>query len=612
MLLRTLPVAIAAILAAPAHEALAQVPGTANPATQGAARKVITSADQMPRRQYPIAKLPSELLEAPKPEVMAAVDALDRDLAQDLATLDIQDRATRTGLINARAQIALFKGDLAAAQAFLADVKSQQEKAADQLTSGTTMTAILAARRQGGALEAQRAKVRQDLARAYGEMPWAVVGDNVKNAKSGLELMSRDVVIGSVKAGMDPAAKNLGLNVPAGVVTGIVAIRNTFDHVLPFRDDVVAVMQELVTRNQVARADNWTARLVTLTDKAPGKPVVVGIWDSGTDVKLFQPASSPGIAFNDKSLPTPELVRNMGEAQARLPQLKQYVKGSMDMKAAIDSPDAQALKKRMSTLKQDEVKQFAEDMSAMGMWVHGTHVAGIAVEGNPFARVTAVAMHWPHSIVPPIPDEAYVARGAAAYKAAVEHFKNTGTRVVNMSWRYGPSAYEGMLSYHNIGKTPEERRQRANALFEVEKRALEDAIRGAPEILFVAGSGNEDNSADFSQYIPAGFVLPNLITAGAVDTSGTETGFSTFGKTVVVHANGYEVPSFIPGGEKMKLSGTSMASPQVANLAAKLFAMKPELTVAQAKELILAGAERNGRVNLINPKKTLELAGIKP
>jgi hypothetical protein len=30
------------------------------------------------------------------------------------------------------------------------------------------------------------------------------------------------------------------------------------------------------------------------------------------------------------------------------------------------------------------------------------------------------------------------------------------------------------------------------------------------------------------------------------------------------------------------------------------------------KELILKGAERNGRVNLINPVKTLELAGVKP
>lgn len=412
-------------------------------------------------------------------------------------------------------------------------------------------------------------------------MPWDVVGTNLKQSKSGLELMSREVTIGAVKTNMDPAAKNLNLKVPAQIVIAVVSIRNNLEHILPFRDDLVAVLQGLVDRNQVARADVWTQRLVALPAAAPAKPVVVGIWDSGTDIALFKAARIPGIAFDKDMRDTPALVRPMGAAEARLPMLKQYVKGAMDMQAAIDSPDARALKQRVSTLKQDEVKQFMEGLAAVGMWVHGTHVAGIAVDGNPFAQVTAVAMHWSHESVPQVPTEERVQRGAAAFRKAVEHFKQSGARVVNMSWRYGPTAYEG---------------------------ALEEAIAGAPGILFVAGSGNEDNSADFSQYIPAGFQLPNLITAGAVDQSGTETAFSTFGKTVVVHANGFEVTSFMPGGEKTKLSGTSMASPQVANLAAKLFALKPDLTPAQAKELILKGAEKNGRVNLINPKKTLELA----
>jgi subtilisin family serine protease len=61
----------------------------------------------------------------------------------------------------------------------------------------------------------------------------------------------------------------------------------------------------------------------------------------------------------------------------------------------------------------------------------------------------------------------------------------------------------------------------------------------------------------------------------------------------------------------VKFSGTSMASPQVANLAAKLFALKPELTVAQVREVILKGAERQGRVNLIHPRKSAELLGLR-
>jgi subtilisin family serine protease len=61
----------------------------------------------------------------------------------------------------------------------------------------------------------------------------------------------------------------------------------------------------------------------------------------------------------------------------------------------------------------------------------------------------------------------------------------------------------------------------------------------------------------------------------------------------------------------MKLAGTSTASPQVANLAAKLFALKPELTVSQVRAAILAGADKKGRVNLINPRKSAELLGLK-
>lgn len=612
MNLRALPAAVLAALAAAPAAALEPAPGVMSPIIQAVEKKVVTSADQLPRRQYTIPRLPSELLDAPKSELDAVVEAVDKDLANDLATLDIQDRATRTSMLQARSQFALHRGDYAAAQALLRDVRSQQEKAADKLTSGTSMENILEARKKGGSTEEQRARVRASLTQAYGAMPWEVVGDNLKGAKGSLELLSREVVLGSVRTSLDPAAKNMNLSVPGGFVIGIVSLRNNLAHILPFRDDIVATLQNLVDKNQVAKVDRWTERQVALPANAPGaKPVVIGIWDSGTDYKLFKATNPPGIAFDRDMRPTDALVRPMGEAEARLPALKQYVKGSMDLRAAIDSPDARALKQRVGTLKADEVKQFSEDLGAVGMWVHGTHVAGIAVEGNPYAQVTAVAMHWSHLSVPQLPDEASAARTAAAYQKAVDTFKASGARVVNMSWRYSPQVYEGALAYHNVGNTPEERKAIANRIFAIEKKALEDAIRGAPEILFVAGSGNEDNSADFSQYIPAGFELPNLITAGAVDQSGTETAFSTFGKTVVVHANGFEVMSYMPGGEKVKLSGTSMASPNVANLAGKLFAMRPDLTPAQVKELILRGAEKNGRVNLINPKKSLELAGVK-
>ena len=64
------------------------------------------------------------------------------------------------------------------------------------------------------------------------------------------------------------------------------------------------------------------------------------------------------------------------------------------------------------------------------------------------------------------------------------------------------------------------------------------------------------------------------------------------------------------GGEKLMFGGTSAATPEVANLAAKLFALNPKLSVAQVVKLIQDGAhtsEADGRLKLINPKRSVEL-----
>ena len=100
---------------------------------------------------------------------------------------------------------------------------------------------------------------------------------------------------------------------------------------------------------------------------------------------------------------------------------------------------------------------------------HGTHVAGIAVEGNPFARVYTATMLWEHRSEPVKPTEEMTRRTAAAYKQIVQSFKDQKLRVVNMSWRYGASAYEGMLAWHNAGATPDERKQLARRLFAIER-----------------------------------------------------------------------------------------------------------------------------------------------
>ena len=177
-----------------------------------------------------------------------------------------------------------------------------------------------------------------------------------------------------------------------------------------------------------------------------------------------------------------------------------------------------------------------------------------------------------------------------------------------MSWGTSLKEVESGLEANGIGKDAEERGKIAREIFDIYRDGLYNALKSAPDILFVIAAGNSDNDVTFDEVIPSSFDLPNVLTVGAVDQAGEETGFTSFGKSVAVYANGFEVKSYIPGGEQLAFSGTSMAAPNVTNLAGKLFALNPKLTVAQVIDLIKSGTDssEDGRIKLINPKNSVE------
>jgi subtilisin family serine protease len=178
-----------------------------------------------------------------------------------------------------------------------------------------------------------------------------------------------------------------------------------------------------------------------------------------------------------------------------------------------------------------------------------------------------------------------------------------------MSWGNAPQEFEVLLSRTTNEADPAVRKKRAAELFNSWRAAIESAIQNAPNTLFVCSAGNTDSDATFIQHVPSAFRLPNLIAVGAVNQAGDETSFTTYGSTVVVDADGYEVESSVPGGGTAKGSGTSMASPNVANLAAKLFALDPSLTPEQVIDLIKRGAttSEDGRRHLIDEKRSVAL-----
>lgn len=113
-------------------------------------------------------------------------------------------------------------------------------------------------------------------------------------------------------------------------------------------------------------------------------------------------------------------------------------------------------------------------------------------------------------------------------------------------------------------------------------------------VLIVAAAGNDYGTVPG---YPARFSgsLSNVLSVGAHNSSGGIASFSNDVGTsgaVQVDAPGVSIFSTYVGGRHTLLSGTSMATPHVAALAALALSANPNLTAAQLRDLIVAGANR--------------------
>ena len=582
----------------------------------------VRSQNDLPRYTYPVTGTPSALLQSDPATFAAFAAKVDADVESTLARYDIQDRSTLSALLGEELVLDALAHRDAKARADIAALRAVQDKPDLKLIAGLTTEAVLDARAQTGQSDgpAYHAAFRADYAALVGKLPWDVVGTALKNADSGAQIVTPALVVGQVQANLDPAAAKEHA-IGSDLAAALVGARYTLDVVIPLRDDLLAVLGKVIAANNVEKPDVFAGRDVSLDGTANLHPVAIGIWDSGTDVALFpgelyddpHPAANDdphGIAYDLYNDPTHGPLFPLTPAQqAAYPTFRQYLAGFSDLQSAVDSPAATAVRAKIASLTPAEVGPFLEQMDLYGIYAHGTHVTGIAVRGNPAARIVYGRITFDYHNVPLLPTEELVRKGIAAYQAYIAEFRRAGVRVVNMSWGGSPGEVEAALEKNGVGKTAEERKVLARRLFDLDSAGLRAAIASAPDILFVAAAGNSNQSATFSEFIPAGFQLPNLISVGAVDQGGDETAFTSYGPTVVVDANGYHVRSTVPGGGTLLLSGTSMAAPQVTNLAAKLFAIDPQLTVAEAIALIRDGATptADGKRRLLDEQRSIAL-----
>lgn len=166
---------------------------------------------------------------------------------------------------------------------------------------------------------------------------------------------------------------------------------------------------------------------------------------------------------------------------------------------------------------------------------HGTHVAGIIAAKNDGVGITGVA---PGSQILPL--RVLDANGSGYLSdiaAAVDYAVSNNADVINLS-------LGGTANYYLI----------------------EDAINRAVTagVVVVAAAGNSGPNNSLPSY-PAGYA--NVIAVAATDSNGVVASYSNQGSYLDIAAPGSAIISTTPNGYA-SLSGTSMASPHVAGIAA--------------------------------------------
>ncbi len=205
---------------------------------------------------------------------------------------------------------------------------------------------------------------------------------------------------------------------------------------------------------------------------------------------------------------------------------------------------------------------YDNDNDPMDLEGHGTHVAGtIAAEGNNNQGVVGVL--WDAQIMPIRflgPNGGYTSDAVLSVNYAVAN----GATISNNSW--GGGGFSSTLF---------------NAI----------ANARANDHLFVAAAGNSNVNTDSSPHYPSSYNLDNIISVAATTNRDGRASFSNYGATSVdIGAPGDNIASCYINNGYVWNSGTSMASPHVAGVAAAVRIQNPSWGYAQVRDRLYATA----------------------
>jgi subtilisin family serine protease len=207
---------------------------------------------------------------------------------------------------------------------------------------------------------------------------------------------------------------------------------------------------------------------------------------------------------------------------------------------------------------------------------HGTHVAGIvAAIRNNNLQVVGVA---PEAKILPVSHDLYLSSTISSELASgINWAWQNGADVITNSWGDQGGAYYGQM--HST----------------ILENAITDAMtqgRGGKGCVVLFAAGNYGDYQPVMDY-PGNF-SSDILTVGSIDNNGKRSSFSGYGDNLDVVAPGNNILSTLPNNSTGILSGTSMATPHVAGIAALVLSVNPNFTRKQVVDRIESTAKKVG------------------
>lgn len=491
----------------------------------------------------------------------------------------------------------LAAGDAEGAAATVRLVRAQARNR-NMAFAGTTLLSVIARRGAADDASAQSA-----VGAVLRELPRARFGASTVAFQIYQERGQVDAALGQIHGqvvSLDAAVSALFVEVVLG---DLVAHRPAY----------LAAVEAVRAEHAARPADpDYAFSTVDLTGARDAQPVLVAVWDTGTEGSLFEqqlftnPAEQPNGVDDDGngviddihgviSDPDPAQTGLIFDPGAEvITQYAPFLRGVMDLRAGMASSEAaqRVLTLFRSASDAESLERLETNLGAIGEWAHGTHVAGIMLAGLPQARLAVFRSAWAgearvyHHRGPT--DTELVAE-RANIDAIIAFIHAHHVRVVNASLGFGQDYVEGELGHESSLYTSDAQvRRRAELIHAHRAASWRRVFEACPDTLFVVAAGNSNRDVVEYGDVPASLDLPNVLVVGAVDRFGNWATFTNSSPDRVrLFDFGVEVDSVIPNGEHVPLSGTSMASPNAANLAAKILSVSPALAPPQVISLML-------------------------